>query len=122
MVAAIRRACNFPAMETIFKPLQEPDAGRRGGGLLKMVLRAPKTPGRNPKPPSMGAHHTSSKHRRRRAPPLTFSRQTFEQALFGAGAALCLFYFGATAYRSFASRLAVQTFEAAKSTRKGTTG
>jgi sortase A len=52
---------------------------------------------------------------------LTFSRKTVERSLFGAGAALCIFYLGVTAYRSFASRLAVQTFEAAKSIRKATT-
>jgi sortase A len=53
---------------------------------------------------------------------LTSSRTTVERWLFGAGAALCLSYLGVTAYRSFASRLAVETFNAAKSTRKATTG
>lgn len=47
---------------------------------------------------------------------MTFSRRTVERCLFAAGAALCLFYLGVTAYRSAASRLAVQVFEAARST------
>jgi len=51
---------------------------------------------------------------------LTVSRKTIERLLFGAGAALCLLYLGVTAYRSLASRLAVQTFDAARSTRKAT--
>jgi sortase A len=53
---------------------------------------------------------------------LTVSRKTVERSLFGAGAALCLFYLGVSAYRSFTSRLAVQTFEAAKDTPKATAG
>ena len=47
--------------------------------------------------------------------PLTFTGKTVERFLFAAGAALCLLYLGVTVYRSAASRLAVQTFEAARS-------
>jgi sortase A len=46
---------------------------------------------------------------------LTFSGKSVERWLLGVGAALCLFCFAATACRSFASRLAVRSFEEAKS-------
>ncbi len=46
---------------------------------------------------------------------MTFSRKTVERSLFAAGAVLCLFYLGVTAFNSAASRLAVQTFEAGRS-------
>lgn len=49
------------------------------------------------------------------------SRKTVERSLFGVGAVLCLIYLGVTAYRSLASHLAVQTFEAAKTKGKATT-
>ncbi len=51
---------------------------------------------------------------------MTFSWKTVERCLFATGAALCLFYLVVTAYRSAASRLAVQQFEAARSAPEAT--
>ncbi len=67
------------------------------------------------KPGAVARHHGSSSADRG-AVSLTFSMKTVERSLFAVGAALCLFYLGVTAYRSAASRLAVQTFGASSST------
>jgi len=75
-----------------------------------------KTPRRNPKPPRTGAHHTPSKHKGRSRLPS--SRKTLERSFFQVGVALCLLDLVLTADRSFASHLAVQTFDATRETRK----